>query len=252
MDDNLHHQNLITIFPVLFLFLVQGDYPQGVYMKKIGLKSEKGEAVIEATLVYPIVFFIVGFIILFGLYELQGVIEYSCAQYVANYSVKLITEPGYRNYGEINDNDIDFQSVGKFSDDKDKFSAKIYRRINCNGVSENDLKHKIESMISSGKLLKINDTRCKVKFKKSVLNTTIIVTVEDSITMPGFLNYIGLDNEWKRSVAASAVVTDPAEFIRNIDMAQDAVNYVLDKLGLGDRIDAMFEKVSSFYNKYLA
>ena len=43
-------------------------------MNYTSFKSEKGEAVIEATLVYPIVFFIVGFIILFGLYEMQGVL----------------------------------------------------------------------------------------------------------------------------------------------------------------------------------
>jgi len=220
-------------------------------MKKMNLKSEKGEAVIEATLIYPIVFFVTAFIILLGLYEMQGVLEYSCAQYIANYTSRLITEPGYENYGEINNNNIDFKSVDAFRDDKDKFSAHIYRRINYNGVQKNAMQNKLEGMVSGSKLLKIDNTNCSVKFKRTILNTTVIVTVEDSITMPGFLNYIGLDNKWQRSVTATAVVTDPAEFIRNFDMAQDAVTYVLDKLGLGDKIEPLLEKVTGFYNKYI-
>lgn len=220
-------------------------------MRRINFKNEKGEAVIEATLIYPIVFFVVGFIILFGLYEMQGVLEYSCAQYIANYTSKLITEPGYENYGEINDNDIDFKSVNNFEDDKSKFSAKIYRRINYSGVSKENMNNKLENMINSSKLLKIDDTDCSVKFKRTILNTTVIVTVKDSITMPKFLNYIGLDNEWNRSVTATSVVTDPAEFIRNFDMAQDAITYVLNKLGLGDKIEPLLEKVTGFYDKYI-
>ncbi|MFG6392643.1 MAG: hypothetical protein K1W24_00425 [Lachnospiraceae bacterium] len=220
-------------------------------MKGINLKSEKGEAVIEATLIYPIVFFVVGFIILFGLYEMQGVLEYSCAQYIANYTSKLVTEPGYENYGEINNNDIDFKSVNDFNDEDDKFHADIYRRINFNGISQSEMESKLKGMVNSGRLLKINTTDCSVKFKRTILNTTIIVTVKDTITMPKFLNYIGLDNKWERSITATSVITDPAEFIRNFDMAQDAITYVLDKLGLGDKIEPLLEKVTGFYNKYI-
>lgn len=220
-------------------------------MKRINFKSEKGEAVIEATLIYPIVFFVVGFIILFGLYEMQGVLEYSCAQYIANYTSKLVTEPGYENYGEINNNDIDFKSVNNFSDEDENFHANIYRRINFNGVSQSGMEDRLKGMVNSGRLLKINTTDCSVKFKRTILNTTIIVTVKDTITMPKFLNYIGLDNKWERSITATSVITDPAEFIRNFDMAQDAITYVLDKLGLGDKIEPLLEKVTGFYNKYI-
>lgn len=220
-------------------------------MNYTSLRSEKGEAVIEATLVYPIVFFIVGFIILFGLYEMQGVLEYSCAQYIASYTTKLITEPGYENYGEINDNDIDFKSVNKFSNDKEKFSANMYRRINNNKISKDKMKEKLENMVNSSKLLKIDNTECTVNFKRSLLNTTIVVTVKDNIKMPDFLKYIGLDDNWSRSVTATSVVTDPAEFIRNLDMAQDVINYILDKLGLSGRIETLINKVSDFYSKYI-
>ena len=220
-------------------------------MNYTSLKNEKGEAVIEATLVYPIVFFIVGFIILFGLYEMQGVVEYSCAQYIASYTTKLITEPGYENYGEINDNDIDFKSVNKFSNDGKKFSANMYRRINNNKISKDKMKEKLENMVNSSKLLKIDNTECTVNFKRSLLNTTIVVTVKDNIKMPNFLKYIGLGNNWSRSVTATSVVTDPAEFIRNLDMAQDVINYILDKLGLSGRIETLINNVSDFYNKYI-
>jgi len=220
-------------------------------MDHINFKSKKGEAVIEASLVYPIVFFIVGFIILFGLYEMQGVLEYSCAQYIASYTTRLITEPGYEYYGEVNDSDIDFKSVNKFSDDRSRFSAGIYRRINNNKVSKDKIKEKLEKVVNSSKLLKIDNTDCTVDFKRTLLNTTIVVTVKDSIEMPAFLKYIGLDNNWSRSVTATAVVTDPAEFIRNLDMAQDVVNYILDKLGISDKLEPLLEKVKNFYNDYI-
>ena len=127
----------------------------------------------------------------------------------------------------------------------------MYRRINNNKISKDNMKEKLENMVNSSKLLKIDNTECTVNFKRSLLNTTIVVTVKDNIKMPAFLKYIGLDNNWSRSVTATSVVTDPAEFIRNLDMAQDVINYILDKLGLSGRLETLINKVSGFYNKYI-
>ena len=144
-----------------------------------------------------------------------------------------------------------WKSVNKFSNDEKKFSANIYRRINNNKISKDKMKEKLENMVNSSKLLKIDNTECIVNLKRSLLNTTIVVTVKDNIKMPDFLKYIGLDNNWSRSVMATSVVTDPAEFIRNLDMAQDVINYILDKLGLSGRLETLINKVSGFYNKYI-
>lgn len=216
-------------------------------------EETKGEAIIEATFIYPIVVIIAAFFLLLGLYEMQGILEYSQAQYVANYTVKSIKNPGYDFFGTIDDKKIDFAEVTEnFKDiDRSNLRAKLYRRFL---FSKNDcqskMRLKMETLLTTGKLLKV-DTNVNAVCKKSVLNTSIIISVTDSITMPKFLNYIGLDNQWERTVIATAVITDPAEFIRNTDLAIEMVNNIFEKLGIADNINSLITKTKDFYNKYI-
>lgn len=221
-------------------------------LKNENWKSESGEAIIEATMVYPIVFFIVGFIILFGLYEMQGVIEYSYAQYVANYSAKVISEPGYSSYGQIDDNNIDFVSVNNFDTiSKDKLDVSLYHRFFWSASNrENEMQNKLKTLIDTSRLLAITP-ECKVKYKKSVLSTMVIVSVTDTIKMPKFVEFIGIDSEWKRSVTATAVISDPAYFIRNTDLAIYSVEFILKKFNLDGKVDTLVGKTKDFYNKYI-
>lgn len=216
-------------------------------------KNEKGEAVVEATFVYPVVIFVTAFLLLLGLYEMQGVMEYSKAQYVANYAVKAIKNPGYDSFGTIDDKKLDFAEVTEnFKDiDRNSLRAKLYHRFLFDkNAYQSKMETKLGSLLSSGCLLNV-DTEVTAVCKKSILNTSVAVSVTDSITMPRFLRYIGLDNEWERTVTATAVVNDPAEFIRNTDLAIETVNKIFEKLGISDNINSLITKTKNFYQKYI-
>lgn len=222
-------------------------------MQNFNFKEEKGEAVVEATFVYPVVLIVAAFLLLFGLYETQGVLEYSKAQYVANYAVKAIKNPGYDSFGTIDDKTIDFANVtDDFKTiDRNSLRAKLYHRFLFNkNAYQSKMETKAGTLVNTGRLLNV-DTRVNAVCKKSILNTSVIVSVTDSIIMPKFLNYIGLNNEWERTVTATAVVNDSAEFIRNTDLATEAVNYIAEKLNISDDIDSVIAKTREFYNKYI-
>lgn len=216
-------------------------------------KDEKGEVIVEATFIYPVVLIIVAFLLLLGLYEMQGVLEYSQAQYVANYTVKSIRNPGYDFFGTVDDKKIDFVDINEnFKDiDRNNLRAKLYHRfLFSKDDCQSKMKAKIRTLLNTGNLLNI-DTNVNAICKKSILNTSVVISVTDSITMPKFLNYIGLNNKWERTVTATAVITDPAEFIRNTDLAIETVNNIFEKLGISDNINSLITKTKDFYNKYI-
>ena len=45
----------------------------------------------------------------------------------------------------------------------------MYRRINNNKISKDKMKEKLENMVNSSKLLKIDNTECTVNLKKVLI-----------------------------------------------------------------------------------
>jgi hypothetical protein len=84
-----------------------------------------------------------------------------------------------------------------------------------------------------------------------VIYKEIIVTAERRIPTPVNLSFIGFPETIDLTVTSIAVVHNGDEFIRNIDIVVDFVKWLDEKLGISDKFEGIFEgikKVEGFLN----
>ena len=224
-----------------------------VFNKRMNkFKSEKGAIIVEASIVFPVMFFVLLFIIFIGnMYYEQAKVD----EIVLKYAVKgaeCVADPFL--YNMTNGNGV----PKKMSDVKD---IEPYRYI-LGSVTEGSVSD-IEDKISQEVKNEINDTSLVffgnskaniidydndkiATFNNYVVYSTFIVQVNYEIKMP--IAFLGDDYPTvvKMSSRAEVPVSDAPEFIRNVDMAVD----ILEGTKAGEAIKKIFTKAGEFINKF--
>ena len=218
-------------------------------MKK---KNEHGVIIVEASIYIPIVFCVVMMLLYMAFFNLQ---EYSLnyqAQRIAAISAREFTYKGYNKLGMGANNDIDFSwgKGGSPSGDKivEYYEAhnqgvtgiyKVHGQKTSNvGKYKNDVK--LSSMISENSNMDIN-----VIYDTGFFGDNIIVTVSHSMKMPGIFKFLGY-NKSRNTLEATAYTyaSNPANFVRNYDFADDLASYILPKFNIDyDKIKGDMSKI---------
>lgn len=226
-------------------------YEKRFYMKDKNTQS--GVIMIEAALVFPVVIITVVAIMVLGMMKFQESLVQFGSQKIASAAAR---EAVYQNYKEyiggsdgMNINLDEFPSsenVTKYYGENDLYkifgSSKRYSELA--GTYKEDL----ETFVQNYSFLTGMDVAADVKIK-GVMSPVVSVNVEYRIKLPGFLGYIGLPDSWKMKTGAYAFAGNPTEFVRNVDIAVDLLDYLLEKLGLDERVDVFLEKLQSIMNK---
>jgi hypothetical protein len=92
---------------------------------------------------------------------------------------------------------------------------------------------------------KAGELTVDVSFVNNLLFKEIVVTATREFPMPVNLSFIGFPETVSVSAASTAAVLNGDEFIRNVDIASDFVEYIIDKYNLHNITDA----ISSFGSK---
>lgn len=187
-------------------------------MKREDMRSERGVLVIEATFVYPIMFFVIFFLIYMGnMFFLKSDIE----RIVNEVSIEAASYYGDPLLQQIEANG---------SLQVDNISIKPYRYVNVfsNGEDIDDSEAEIRAAINNtgffaGMTPKVVDVDPHIH--NYVIYQTYEVNVEYKLEFPiRFLfqdDYMALDC----TVHAEVPVVDNAEFIRNVDMVIDYIQH---------------------------
>ncbi len=219
------------------------------YLKPKKLKEQNGALIVEATIVYPIVMVILCGFIIMGLYIMQGILYYSSAQKVADFSAKMLIYPGYDTMGSVREDKLGFVSVHE-DYNSTGLETKPYRYWDNRFAKKSEMLQALEKNVRNSALLKTTTPECKIEYKRSVFDTHVKVTLRYQYQFPGFLRLIGLSKAAEREITAVSDACDPPEFIRNTDFAADLVMDISDKLGITGKVQEIMNKVSDFKNKY--
>jgi len=199
-------------------------------MKEIlkNFKSEKAVAtIVEATIVFPIVFFTVCFMIFLGNAYFQMAKIETAVTIAAVEGAARCTDPFHSTVTSNKDGDGNISVPIKFND------IEPYRYIlNAGGKDSNisaveaDLKNRLKRIVgTSGFFLGMtpNVKFSEVKYNNHFFYATLSVEVKYEITIP--MKLIGEKEFTIFSSAARAevAVNDPADFILNTDMVLDYV-----------------------------
>ena len=230
----------------------------------VGIKDIRNDTgavqVIEMTLVFPIVIIAMGFLIYISFYILQGVSMYNNAQRIAVTAAREAAFPGYEKlYGNQGVTvKADFAWEDGYSPAIDLLNDIMkehdpYRYMGNGFLNESEkssLESNLEKLIKSGSFLADSFVECHIKTENNILSQEVQVNVKKQISSPGFLQYLGIDDDLSININAKAVVNDPAEFIRNTDMVFDFKDYVFDNLKIGKSGQTINERISIFKQKF--
>jgi len=221
------------------------------------MRKEKGSVVVETTLIFPIVLLTVMAMLYFGLFKLQEAAMLQQVQRTAHQGSMLIAYPGYETLGDYATKQVDFGSVniediGAYYRAYHQNFKSLYREIA--GYSGWTSKSEIESfshkLVDSALIFPVSRLlEEKVEIKRSIMGTSLVATLCIKIPTPGVLRYFGIEDEIVLKQSAYAMAIQPSGFMRNVDLAADAVVAASEKLGLKDDLDKIVEtlgKVADF------
>lgn len=214
---------------------------------KIENNREKGTLMLEAAIIFPMVLMTVMALIFLGLFKLQETGMLYQVQRVASQGSLMAANPGYArlmgNGAELDSRKIDIVSypseIEEYYEAFHENPVRLYREIfGCTWITEDDLERYGNSVLDTVSVLALGTFFDKdVSIERSFWGTTVVAEVGIRIPTPGILKFFGFPDhmEWKQAAYSKAV--HPAGFIRNTDLAADAVVAACEKLGLKDGLD---------------
>ncbi len=91
----------------------------------------------------------------------------------------------------------------------------------------------------------------EIAIDRGVLSSHVTVTVTQELPLPGILRYFGIDDGLRLRSARTKVIANPGEFVRNVDLAVDATEFFLKKLGLDESVGGFIAKARDVMEKIL-
>ena len=190
------------------------------------LRDEKGQAFVEAAILFPIMIMIFAALVLLSIYlpsraALQRATSFAATTIatVSSDTWLFFDEDSMSFYWEHSKDNIPNVYVALFSGmgDVQTKADKIVRDIESRNLSS-----------KAGVL----DVRCSVV--NYIVYKEVVVDAVREIPIPIDLSFIGFPKTIPIAVTSSAVVQNGDEFVRNIDIAVDFIKYAVEKLGLSD------------------
>lgn len=228
-------------------FLIYVELERCKIMKKLvkRMKDEKGVVIVEATIVFPVMFFVLFFIIYMGnIYFEMAQMDDIAMRYCIK-GAQSVADPMHYDMETYNalpiDQDVQpyryiFGEVpgGSIDEIEDKIQEDIDEAIEAGSISF--FKNMDPVLVSEP----------KAEFNNYVLYSTFTVEIEYQIPLP--IKFFGDNRAWIADLNSRAEVSvnDTAEFIRNTDMVIDLVQGT----ELGNKIESFFNKIKQFLDKF--
>lgn len=209
------------------------------------IKNSRGAVIVEATFVFPIMFFIVLLMIFLGnAYYQRSQIEAVVTE-AAFEGAARCTDP-FHTYVEKNDSIPSFGSV-KYQPYRYIFGGMTAVESEIKAEMEQKLKGKTESVFKG---MRPQFKKCEADYSSYVVYSTFSTQVDYEIVFPIkmiFSDYIPI---FKFKARAEVPVNDTPDFVRNVDMVVDYVK----QSGIGDKvantIADKFTKIKNFFSEF--
>lgn len=207
-------------------------------MKKI-LKNNSGVVIVEASIVFPIMLFVILMLLYMGNVYYQQANLNSIVDIAAIKGAAYCADP-------MLDSIEGTGSVPKSSND-----IQPYRYLFGVSDVESKMQRYVEEQYGSagngffGSMAPSSVT-CNAKFNNSVIMYSFTVEATYDIKVP--LRFMGTEAPTIVSLSskATAPVNDNGEFINNLDMAID----YYESSGLKDKVSTVTDKIKDFFNKF--
>ena len=215
--------------------------------------EETGAVMVEAVVIFPIVLMAVMAMLFYGLFRLQEAAMLYQVQRVASEGSLMTASPGYAelagNGTKLGAVSIDWDSFPSGEDVAAYYEAYhtsfgvLYREImGCTWLDGREIETfgnrvlNTVSVLTAGKLF-----QPKVEIERDFWGSGVVVQARFAVRTPGALRFFGLPDQISFQQGAYRRAVNPAGFMRNVDLAGDALVVVSEKLGLDEQLGKITE-----------
>lgn len=218
---------------------------------KSSFKDESGAvSVVEAAYIFPIVFFILVFLIITSFYQLQKSSLQADAQRLSLAISKSKVDPEIIQLDGYISKHTDFKSLPQiYPLGKNHLVNNPYRYLSSNIENEKIIESQINNFVQKNAFLSGPKITCEVECLNGFPNQTIIVTFKSQINFPGFLTDLGLPKINLLHVSGVSNVKDPAEFVRNVDLSFDAIDILKENSKIGKNFRSFVNEIGKVIPK---
>ena len=199
--------------------------------------EERGALIVEATIVFPIMFFIILFLIYFGnVFYLRSQVDAIVAESAIKAASYCVDPLMAKVEGGI---------VPTTMEDVQPYHS-IFGSAQTDSVRE-EMVNKL-NRIGTGYFAGMNLKNIVVdqfKYNRGLVTSTFSVDVSYRIQFP--IRFMGSDRQTVLKIHSQTTVpvTDTPEFIQNVDMAMD----FFDSSGMSEKLNKMVSQVKKFFGK---
>lgn len=223
--------------------------------KRINLKSEDANSMVENVIILPLIFIVIYFMLLMSFVMHDRATLDAAAKRGAIYAAKCICDPNYTTilqHSGHDAGDLD-TSVTQFTDASFEGlgdNIKPYRYFTMNAsVIENATLAEVYGSIEKTKLpwREIEAENIDVEVDNYIVYQNVKVSITAKYPLPAVFGAFGLPTDYEYTVNAQTAVNDPDEFIRNVDLIIDTI-VAIDN-GTGGNISKITSKISDMGTK---
>jgi len=207
------------------------------------IRNEKGDAIVEATILFPIMIMIFAALVLLAIYlPTRGAL-----QRATQYAATAIATTSSDTWLIFDDSSMSYDWADRRAELKNVYTALFSGMGDVQAQSEKIVAY-VESRCLSSKAGELHVNGYAVNY---LIYKEVVVNAEREFTIPvdlKFLAFIKFPQSIKVSVTSTAVVQNPDEFIRNMDIVVDFVEYIFEKFeltGIKDAINSFGRQVKT-------
>ena len=221
------------------------------------MKKENGAMMVEAAFIFPLVIFTVVALIYLGLFELQESAILYQVQKVTRQTDYVVASPGYQQLGTLNAKSFDFGADPTEAQVKKYYQAYhtekdfkvLYREIfGATWASDAKVSAYSESVMKSLYFfMGFNAMESKVEIERNFLSSTITTTTYMKYPLPKVMEALGLQGQVLLRQGATVTSMNPADFVRDVDMAWDGIKALAKIMNIDlDKYAGKFKEIVSF------
>jgi len=200
-------------------------------------KDTRGYAVVEATILFPIIFMTFAALTLLSMYLPTRMVLQHATQYAAT---ALATEQS-DTWLEFDEDSMEY-TWGLSRYELNNVYIDLIASF-LKGSAEEDANDIVTHFDKKSLVARRGKLEVDCEIVNYIIYKELVITATRNIPMPVNLSLINFPKEIPVVVSSTAVVQNGDEFVRNMDIAAEYLSY------LNDKYDLKFEEISNWINK---
>jgi len=196
-----------------------------------------GDAVVEATILFPIMIMIFAALVLLSIYLPARAVLQRATQFAATV---IATEVG-DTWLFFDEGSMSYYRESSIGQLKNVYVDLFTENVDVQSAGEAIVRDVESRSISS----RAGELSVECVMVNRIIYKEIVVTAAREYTMPVDLSFVGFPKTILVTATSTAIVQNSDEFIRNIDMASDFLEFIADRYNLHNLTNA----ISSFGNR---